>query len=110
MFFSGHISCYRENEDDYLVDGNAINGVSGGPAFYVDSKTSETKICGVVTAYIPNRATGEALPGLCVVTSVEPYQEDLKKLRSIDDAKKKAEEEKKEQQIETEKKTEPGKN
>src|SRR5262249_62208479 len=32
-FFSGHISAYIESESAYLVDGVAINGVSGGPAF-----------------------------------------------------------------------------
>ena len=91
-FFAGHISCCLESQDSYLVDGIAINGVSGGPAFFVRTKTGNMEICGVISAYIPNRLTGETLPGLCIVRSVEPYQEVLKDLRSLDEAAQKAKE------------------
>lgn len=84
-FFSGHISCYLSEEDSYLVDGVAINGVSGGPAFFIDwanEDDGELKIHGVITAYISNRATGDTLPGLSYVRSIEPYHEELKKLKT----------------------------
>ncbi|MBI4120841.1 MAG: trypsin-like peptidase domain-containing protein [Parcubacteria group bacterium] len=97
-FFSGHISACLSSEDYYLVDGVAINGVSGGPAFYIDAQTAEVKICGVISAYKPNRIYGEAHPGLSKVCSVEPYQEMLKRLRSREDAKEKAKEEKEKQE------------
>jgi|GEM_PF-356009 hypothetical protein len=96
-FFAGYISCPISKEDSYLVDGVAINGVSGGPVFYLDS-TNEPKFSGVISAYRANRATGESLPGLCVVRSVEPYQETLQNLKNLEEAKQKEEEEKKKQE------------
>lgn len=93
-FFAGYISCCLDNQMSYLVDGVAINGVSGGPAFFRPA-TGEPIICGVTTAYIPNRATGEALPGVCVVRSIEPYQQMISDLKNLEDAEKKAEEVKK---------------
>ena len=83
-FFTGHVSSWLQKEKSYLVDGVAINGVSGGPAF-----TTENILAGLVSAYVPNRATGEALPGVCVIRDVKPFHEDLKELRSIDEAKEK---------------------
>jgi hypothetical protein len=64
------------------VDGVAINGVSGGPAFI-----REKMLVGVVAAYIPNRATGEPFPGLAVVRGVEQFHELAESFRSIDEAK-----------------------
>jgi len=83
-FFSGHVSCYLEKDESYLVDGVAINGVSGGPAF-ADFGT----IIGVVTAYMPNLSRGQALPGLCVVRSVAQYQETLKHIKTLTEAEEK---------------------
>lgn len=84
-FFSGRISLFHKQSDSYLVDGVAINGVSGGPAFWTgDNKVT---IMGVVSAYIANRATGETLPGLSVVKNVVQFQELAKTLGSLDDAK-----------------------
>ncbi|MDD5289830.1 MAG: serine protease [Patescibacteria group bacterium] len=103
-FFSGYVSCCVKKDDFYLVDGVAINGISGGPAFWLTFNTSELKVCGVVSAYIPNRATGEPLPGLCMVTSVEQYQKELKSLKSLDEAaEQKIEQEIKEQKNEEDK-------
>ncbi len=73
-FFTGRISSWVENPNSYLVDGVAINGVSGGPAFFLKGGTG-VLVTGVVSAYIPNRATGEALPGLCVVRDVRQFVE-----------------------------------
>lgn len=104
-FFNGHISCYLNSLDSYLVDGVAINGVSGGPAFWITYDTSEVKICGVVSAYFPNTATGATLPGLSMMKSVEPYQKDLESFNTFDAAqaaaKKEQEEKKKKGQIPT---------
>ncbi len=96
--FVGHVSCFLQKQDSYLVDGVAINGVSGGPAFYIGTETGDSKICGVITAYMPNRATGEILPGLCIVRPVEPYQDTFKNIRSFLDAQQKAKEQQKEAQ------------
>ncbi|MFA6391982.1 MAG: serine protease [Patescibacteria group bacterium] len=82
-FFSGHISCHIPKEESYLVDGVAINGVSGGPVFYAD-KNGEPKFSGIISAYVPNRATGETLPGLCVMRSIGSYQHILQDLKSIE--------------------------
>jgi hypothetical protein len=68
-----------------LVDGVAINGVSGGPAFLPVDK-DQFILGGMVSAYIPNRATGESLPGVCVVRSIGPYQEMLKEFKTIEQA------------------------
>lgn len=97
-FFGGHISASVANEDYYLVDGVAINGVSGGPAFHINSSTDEVKICGVVSAYRPNRIYGEAHPGLSKICSVEPFHETLNKLNSKEEAQEKAKEVKESQE------------
>lgn len=83
-FFQGYISCVLDIEDSYLVDGVAINGVSGGPAFISNHQTNKPIFIGVISAYIPNRSTGETLPGLCVVTSIESYQSSISILKSIE--------------------------
>jgi hypothetical protein len=97
-FFSGYVSCYLSKEKSYLVDGVAINGVSGGPAFYISSISNEYIIGGVISAYLPNRIIGQTLPGVCFVSSVEEYQSTLVKLKSLDDAKQTA----KKQKVKTE--------
>lgn len=63
-FFHGVVSGHMEQPPLYLVDGVAINGVSGGPVF---DRTG--LLVGLVSAYIPNqRGGGTTLPGLAVVT------------------------------------------
>jgi len=88
-FFSGCVSCYLNSEQACLVDGVAINGVSGGPAFTVLGKDS-IYLIGVVSAYIPNRATGESLPGVCVVVGISPFYKFMKVINSTEDAREKA--------------------
>ncbi len=85
-FFSGAISSWVEGEGFYFVDGVAINGVSGGPAFSV-SQENKVHIIGVVSAYVPNRATGIPLPGLCVLRDVAPLQQMIKGLTNLKQAK-----------------------
>ena len=70
-FFTGHISSWLEPDDAYLVDGVAIHGVSGGPAFSLQQNGMQ--IIGLVTEYRPNYATGQALPGVSLIRSIEPF-------------------------------------
>jgi len=86
-FFCGHISGWIQSDEAYLVDGVAINGVSGGPAFCQDDKENPIVI-GLVTEYRPNWAGGTPLPGVSLIRSINPlvkHYEDLKK--EIDAAK-----------------------
>lgn len=83
-FFSGHISAYVTDPTMYLVDGVAINGVSGGPAFRV---SNGVEIIGVVSAYIPNRSTGEVLPGVAVVRDVSQFHDLATRFKNFDHAK-----------------------
>ena len=70
------------------MDGVAINGVSGGPAFHVTGvEEMPVLIMGVVSAYVPNRATGETLPGLSVVRDVAQFHELAPTFASLDQAK-----------------------
>jgi len=85
-FFSGRVSAHIAGESGYLVDGVAINGVSGGPALWL--RYDQVCYIGVVSQYIPNRATGEPLPGLAVVRTVSQFYGTIKTFRSFDDARK----------------------
>lgn len=87
-FFSGPISARREYRKAYLIDGVAINGVSGGPVFYC-TPAHGVQIIGCVSAYIANRATGEALPGLLVAQDVSHFHDVANQIRSIDEANRK---------------------
>lgn len=87
-FFHGHVSCFLNNISAYLVDGVAINGVSGGPAFAATGET--VHIIGIVSAYIPNRVTGESLPGVCFVTGIKPFYAFIKDIASLEEAREKA--------------------
>jgi len=85
-FFAGRISAYLEKSKAYLVDGVAINGVSGGPAF-VKGLNDTITIIGLVSAYIPNRATNDVLPGLCMLSDVIQLQNIVKAFKSFEQAK-----------------------
>lgn len=87
-FFSGKISAAGTGL--YLIDGVAINGVSGGPVFHLDG--SDLQIMGCVSAYQPNLATGVSLPGLSYARDVSHFHDAATHVQNIDDAtKKKAE-------------------
>ncbi len=94
-FFAGYVSCFFNATSSYLIDGVAINGVSGGPVFHVNSTNQKVYICGVVSAYIPNKVNGDTLPGVCYVTSTSTYHPLLESLVTLSQAKKKAEEQNK---------------
>lgn len=83
-FFSGRISAWSESLGAYFVDGNAINGVSGGPAVAVVA--GDLFLVGVVSAYAPNRATGESLPGLAIVRSVERFHHEVAAISTLGQA------------------------
>jgi hypothetical protein len=84
-FFSGRISLYDEQRKRYLVDGVAINGVSGGPTFRIGYKKVE--MIGIVSAYWANRSTGELLPGLAVIQDVSQYYDVTRRFKSMDEVK-----------------------
>jgi hypothetical protein len=101
-FFSGNVSARRENRSAYLIDGVAINGVSGGPVIF-SSQMDDTQFVGVVSAYRANRQRGDALPGLSVAQDVSHFHEVIHRIKSRDEALKKR------TQLEAEKQKEPEK-
>ena len=87
-FFQGSISA-RYQEHSYLIDGVAINGVSGGPVF-LGTYEKGVQIVGTISAYFPNRASGDALPGLSVARDVTHFHNSIKHVQSVDEAAEKA--------------------
>lgn len=86
-FFHGHISAWLQSDEAYLVDGVAINGVSGGPAFIQDND-GKTVIVGLVTEYRPNIARGSALPGVSLIRAINPLVRHYASIqKQIEDAK-----------------------
>ncbi len=90
-FFSGNISARQEGRHSYLIDGVAINGVSGGPVLY-STETDGIMIVGTISAYVSNRATGETLPGLSVARDVSHFHDIAAFVKSVDDANRKKQE------------------
>jgi hypothetical protein len=84
-FFAGTLSARQEARKGYLIDGVAINGVSGGPVFHCPSPEA-VQIIGCVSAYHANRATGEALPGLLRAQDVSHFRGTAERIRNIDEA------------------------
>lgn len=98
-FFSGNVSAHQEWRNAYLIDGVAINGVSGGPVLFL-TETDGVQIVGTVSAYSANRATGEVLPGLAIAQDVSHFHDVANHIHSIDEAnRKKAEFEKSQNQL-----------
>jgi hypothetical protein len=86
-FFSGNVSAWQDWRNAYLIDGVAINGVSGGPVVYsADASADAVQIVGSVSAYTANRATGEVLPGLSIAQDVSHFQAMASHLRSLEEA------------------------
>ena len=97
-FFSGTVSAREEWRHAYLIDGVAINGVSGGPVFHL-ADTDGVQIVGTISAYVSNRATGENLPGLAIATDVSHFHSMVSTLKSMDEAREKRKEQTQEQQV-----------
>jgi len=89
-FFSGRVSAAEDSKKPYLIDGVAVNGVSGGPVFGSVKREGKPKvmIIGVVSSYIPNRSSGVVLPGLLEVRSVKKLHEMAKDFTNLVEAKK----------------------
>ena len=100
-FFSGNISAKQEYRKAYLIDGVAINGVSGGPVIHA-TEADGIQIVGTVSAYHANRVTGETLPGLLIAQDVSHFHEVASRIQSIDEANKKKAEFEKSQHTEQE--------
>ena len=83
-FFSGKISAFHAPEHMYLIDGVAINGVSGGPVVHADAPTTP-HIVGSISDYIANRATGEVLPGLSGARDVSHLHEVVSAITTWDE-------------------------
>jgi hypothetical protein len=90
-FFSGNISARQERWHSYLIDGVAINGVSGGPVLY-STETDGIMIVGTISAYMSNRATGDTLPGLSVARDVSHFHDTITLIKSLDEARRKKKE------------------
>jgi hypothetical protein len=84
-FFSGSVSVQQIARKAYLIDGAAINGVSGGPVFHCLGPDGIQSI-GTVSAYHVNRATGEALPGLLRAQDVSHFHGVAGYVQSLDEA------------------------
>lgn len=84
-FFSGNISARVEPSRAYMIDGVAINGVSGGPVIF-SNETDGVQIVGIVSAYKANKATGGTLPGLLISQDVSHFHAVIKHVKSIDEA------------------------
>ncbi len=90
-FFSGRISAFVNSNDSYLIDGVAINGVSGGPVFaYATDKPPV--ILGTVSAYLPNRVRGDALPGLVSAQDVTTFHEVIATMTTLDEGRRRQKE------------------
>lgn len=87
-FFSGTVSFYQSSEATYLIDGVAINGVSGGPVFSTLAD-STPQIIGVISAYVANIRGGDTLPGLLKARDLTTVHNHIKTIKSFDEAKQK---------------------
>ncbi len=96
-FFSGRISgsmgAFGSHDHAYLIDGVAINGVSGGPVI-VTNGSQDIHIIGSITHYRPNRASGETLPGLSIAQDVTNLHSTVNAIKSYDEAQRLANESK----------------
>lgn len=81
-FFSGRVSAWLGDKRAYLVDGVAVSGVSGGPAFRLGVR-ARPEILGVVSAYLPNKAAGTPLPGLSLVQHIGELENVVRDLRNL---------------------------
>ncbi|KAA3621536.1 MAG: serine protease [Proteobacteria bacterium] len=84
-FFSGSVSARLDPGKAYLIDGVAINGVSGGPVIHCHNSDT-IQFVGAISAYHANRATGETLPGLLVASDLSHFLDVAMSVRSIDEA------------------------
>ena len=96
--FTGTVAGFLEFQDSYLVDGVAVNGVSGGPVF-ARIKEDEAELLGSVSSYMPNRQGDDTLPGLLRAQDVTAFQQVVRTLASLDEAAERKEEKEKKRRI-----------
>jgi hypothetical protein len=84
-FFSGTVSAWNDFRKAYLIDGVAINGISGGPVVYFAPEAG-VQIIGTITAYRANRNTGETLPGLSIAQDVSHFHDTIARIKSFQEA------------------------
>ncbi|CAG1022695.1 hypothetical protein MTYM_01918 [Methylococcales bacterium] len=76
-FFSGVISNYFAESKEYVIDGVAIHGTSGGPVFYRGGKAGKIRILGSISSYKVNRVRStsgtEYYPGLAFAHSFSAF-------------------------------------
>ena len=82
-FFSGMISARQDHKNAYLIDGVAINGVSGGPVLHIDEEET-VKVVGTVSAYRMNRTSGETLPGLLIAQDLSLFHDVITHIQSVE--------------------------
>lgn len=84
-FFQGGVSAYIVANSYYLIDGIAINGVSGGPVFAEEDESAQ--IIGIVSTYLYNRqASGDTLPGLLMAYDLTHLYSMIARMETIDKA------------------------
>ena len=73
-FFHVYISGYLNDPPTYLVDGVALNGISGGPAL-----DNSAHVIGLVSAHIPNRVdqdtTSPGVMSLVLINAIRYWME-----------------------------------
>ena len=72
-FFSGCVSKFYNRR--YFIDGVAIPGVSGGPAFLHNSTDDSIYILGSITAYTSSSVRGDTIPSLMVADECGHWRE-----------------------------------
>lgn len=80
-FFTGVISAFIEHESCYLIDGVAINGVSGGPVFTDDDPP---ELIGSISAYLANN--GGNTPGLLKAQDLSSLYEEMQNIKSFEES------------------------
>ena len=88
------IAAFISRGDFYLIDGVAINGVSGGPVF-TDLPGDQPEVFGTISAYMPNRQLADTLPGILQAHDVTSFQQMVRKIKSLDEGREEKEEQEK---------------
>ena len=105
-FFSGIVSAWQDWRHSYLLDGEAISGVSGGPVLYSHT-VDGPQIVGTVSAYISNKTT----PGLAMAHDMTHFHAIINHVKDLHEARerKRAQEEEqaRKQPAQPEQETEP---
>jgi hypothetical protein len=91
VLFLRQYKCLAIFDLGLLIDGVAINGVSGGPVI-LRRADDTVRIIGAITAYMPNRLTSGTLPGLSVAQDVSHFQKIVTQFKSSDEAARKKKE------------------